>query len=123
MVGIYYLRKKYETIGSIEKKKRRDRKPKTSTREVSMNIRFAQKKNNISSREIEKKLEIECVRSISFPYNQNPRVENLHPKKKTIYFKTKHGNELAFAKGHFSKVLQLWDSILSSYKSKYDLFG
>ncbi|GBN25409.1 hypothetical protein AVEN_136193-1 [Araneus ventricosus] len=57
-LGIYYLCKKYEMTGSIANKRGRDRKPKTSTREDSKNVRFPQKKNDISSREIVKDLKL-----------------------------------------------------------------
>ncbi|GBL84481.1 hypothetical protein AVEN_117230-1 [Araneus ventricosus] len=56
LLGIYSLCKKYETRRSSENKRGSDRKPKTSTGEGSMNVRFAQKKNDISSREIVKDL-------------------------------------------------------------------
>ncbi|GBM00589.1 hypothetical protein AVEN_77390-1 [Araneus ventricosus] len=71
---MYYLYKKHETAESIENKRGRDRKPKKSTREDSMNVRFAQKKTDISSREIaslrerDLKLNLSALFRILLPY-------------------------------------------------------
>ncbi|GBM10947.1 hypothetical protein AVEN_171432-1 [Araneus ventricosus] len=85
MLCLYYFCKKYETTGSIGNQRGRDRKPKTSAREDSMNIRIPQEKNVKRDSE---RLEIECVSSNSFPYNQKPTVDRLYPKKKTIRHNT-----------------------------------
>ncbi|GBL94026.1 hypothetical protein AVEN_185004-1 [Araneus ventricosus] len=82
MLGIYYFYK-FETIGSIESKRGRNIKPKTSNRENSLNARFAQKKDDVLCREIVKYLEIECVRS-----NSLTRVDKLYPNKKLMHLNT-----------------------------------
>ncbi|GBM23923.1 hypothetical protein AVEN_52126-1 [Araneus ventricosus] len=79
------LCKKYQNRETIETKGGRGKKPKTSARQESMNVRFEQKKNYISSKGIVKDLKFECVNSNSLPYNQKLRVDKLYPKKKTIH--------------------------------------
>ncbi|GBN50843.1 hypothetical protein AVEN_4151-1 [Araneus ventricosus] len=65
-----------------------ENKPKTSTREDSMNVRISQKKNDLSSREIVKDLKLNvsalrvCLRIKKFS------VDRLYPKKKTIELNT-----------------------------------
>ncbi|GBN76730.1 hypothetical protein AVEN_180430-1 [Araneus ventricosus] len=87
MLGIYYLCKKFETKRSIENNKRRDRKPKASTREdYECNI-CPEKERYIVKRDCER-LETECVSSNSLPYNQKLRVDKLYSKNKIIRFIT-----------------------------------
>ncbi|GBM96994.1 hypothetical protein AVEN_261642-1 [Araneus ventricosus] len=87
---IYCLCKKYENIGSIGTE---GRKPKPITRENSMVVRLAQKKN-ISSIYRRERGEIECVSSKNSPYNRELKVDKLYPKEKKMHLKTKHGKEL-----------------------------
>ncbi|GBL93491.1 hypothetical protein AVEN_216604-1 [Araneus ventricosus] len=88
MFGVYYLCKKYQTTGSMENKRGQDRKPKTGTREDSMNVRFPQKKNDISSREVVKDMELN-ESAVTVYLIIKVRVYKLYPKKKTIHLKTK----------------------------------
>ncbi|GBL64676.1 hypothetical protein AVEN_213710-1 [Araneus ventricosus] len=86
--GIYYFPKKYEATGSIESKRERGTKPKTSTREDSMLVRLTQKRERYIVKRNPGRLEIECVSSNSLAYIQKLRVDKLYPRKKTIHLDT-----------------------------------
>ncbi|GBM60335.1 hypothetical protein AVEN_108120-1 [Araneus ventricosus] len=123
-LSIYYLCKGYETTGSIENKRGRDRKPKTSTREDSVNVRFSQKKNDISSREIVKDLKFNASALTVCLIIKNSGSISCVQRKGQIHLKTKHGNDLGLCKrAYFECFTILGQCVLWSYKSKYDLFG
>ncbi|GBM88017.1 hypothetical protein AVEN_224512-1 [Araneus ventricosus] len=97
MLGIYYLCKKYETTGSIGNKRGRDRKPKTNAREDSMNVRSAQKKKDISSKEIVKELKLNMSALTVCLIIKNSGLISCIQRKRP-YISKKYGNALGLCK-------------------------
>ncbi|GBL89922.1 hypothetical protein AVEN_178348-1 [Araneus ventricosus] len=73
-------------------------KPETSTREDSMNTKFANKKNDISSREIVKDLKLNVSALTVCLIIKNSGFISCIQRKRAIHLKTKHGNGFVICK-------------------------
>ncbi|GBM31422.1 hypothetical protein AVEN_98516-1 [Araneus ventricosus] len=124
--SIYCMFKKCETTSSIKNKRGRDRKPKTSIREDFVIVRFAQKKNKISSREILEVLKFNVSALTVRLIIKNSRLISCIQRKRPYISKQNMANmpkNTGLSKDLISKVSRFWDCVLWSGDSKYELFG
>ncbi|GBN94855.1 hypothetical protein AVEN_111190-1 [Araneus ventricosus] len=109
--------------GSVESKRGRGRKPKTSAREDTMLVRLTKRNNGKSSRKIVKDLKMNVsVLTVRLRFKNSGWIICIQRNRPYIS-KQNIPKRLAFAKQHILKDSQFQEYVSWSDGSKYELFG